>query len=1269
MSDIKTNLNVAPYNDTTELELAKGYFRYLAKEGQVLQNRELNVAQGLIYGNLRKVSDLLVEDGSVVSGCNFVNNAIEQKCYLYAGEIYINGLIIKIDANEWTYANVPTGLAYVCVRLAQTVYTEEDDPSLVDPAETMENYGQPGGHRLKYDTTTVIYSDADYKNEALLDKNLIAIIKLIDRDTYGPTKPKPVFGKLYNYLAQRTYDTSGDFIADGLKVYTQINRNNPDLKYTIRVSKGRAYINGFDYTYDKDAYLIQDSAINTRSCGGASIYAAETEVYASGDNSYYLNRIPIKSVESVSATVNAIINVTDPSMTYTISTQLYPQITSINRVYSGGTTYVRGSGPSDDYDVDAQNRTIVWNSLVYSSAPQPYSIDLNHSTYLTVNEDYYLSRDEIGTMINFTAGGNKPVDGSTFSISYTWYLSRYDLVYMKTDGMLAIKTGIPDELESIVEPKIPLGSLPLAYIKVEPLVSANNYNIDSFNIYRVPMVQLKNMKEKISDLEYNFAMSELENLAQNKFIEKDDITSLRNIFADAVTDYNKANLYNPRFDATIDLFRSEIRLPMSIVQAGFSDMTFTKSDGSTAIPTNGILQLDLNATSIVTDFQPYATHNVDIAPYYYRGLIPKLTCDPAKLSYIKDDETTSVVWLPNRVIYTSSTVNTWRRMTTSSTDTPTFSTRQTTSTTTSTTQTKTSTIIGEEVVETKQSQISMIPQPYINPGSIIKVVGQDFPANSEIRLYMDDAVITTLFTDPAYSSLTVTASDETTLELTDGSITWKPWVWRIGKKWWNGLSKYLYTFEHPTYTGENLSYQYDTTGAGQWYYFKTGDTNPTTMTTIPSWLKWIRRSPWIDKYIPELTVSQQTLVNSINNYDVLTNAEYQDDFAETSLVLVADSDGYFEVEIKIPENTPTGKHTITAETILPEDFDPEHYFSSSAEFSGESYIRHWENTITKRKVELVATTVYVQHDTSVEKQVKSTHRPTSTRRNVNHDKGGSDSDPVAQSFKLDGDQFINGIDLYFTNKSSDTTARVWLNIKEMVNGYPTGAVIYNHDIDVASINIAQDPTWTATHIDFDYPIFCEADKEYAFTVGCNIDGFHILYAKMGNRDIITGEQVVYQPHPSGVMFVSSNNNTWSAVQDSDITYSLYRQDFDTTNKVFYIYNSSSIGAFSMFNTSIDNVVLDNTDIKFEYALLNGDLVPSTEVTSVTVNWQPLNLEEMYNVSKTADFISKGMFFAIKVTLSSTDSKVSPVMNAKTFETFFAKYKTSGSYIQIPLSIG
>ena len=48
------NLNVAPYYDTTEQELEKGYSKFLAVEGQVLQNRELNVAQGLIQGNIRK---------------------------------------------------------------------------------------------------------------------------------------------------------------------------------------------------------------------------------------------------------------------------------------------------------------------------------------------------------------------------------------------------------------------------------------------------------------------------------------------------------------------------------------------------------------------------------------------------------------------------------------------------------------------------------------------------------------------------------------------------------------------------------------------------------------------------------------------------------------------------------------------------------------------------------------------------------------------------------------------------------------------------------------------------------------------------------------------------------------------------------------------------------------------------------------------------------------------------------------------------------------
>ena len=192
------NLSTAPYYDTSQQEIEKGYHKYLAIEGQVLQNRELNVAQGLIQGNIRKITDLIIDDASVVSGCNFINNSKLEVCYLEEGEIYFNGLLVKVPTEQWSYSQVPTELSYVCVEVVQMVYTESDDASLFDPAENIENTGNRGGHRVKFEATPSIMSVADYESEVVNNKNLIAILKIKDRDTYGPLKPKPIFRRLYS---------------------------------------------------------------------------------------------------------------------------------------------------------------------------------------------------------------------------------------------------------------------------------------------------------------------------------------------------------------------------------------------------------------------------------------------------------------------------------------------------------------------------------------------------------------------------------------------------------------------------------------------------------------------------------------------------------------------------------------------------------------------------------------------------------------------------------------------------------------------------------------------------------------------------------------------------------------------------------------------------------------------------------------------------------------------------------------------------------------
>lgn len=273
-------------------------------------------------------------------------------------------------------------------------------------------------------------------------------------------------------------------------------------------------------------------------------------------------------------------------------------------------------------------------------------------------------------------------------------------------------------------------------------------------------------------------------------------------------------------------------------------------------------------------------------------------------------------------------------------------------------------------------------------------------------------------------------------------------------------------------------------------------------------------------------------------------------------------------------------------------------------------------------------------------------------------------DPIAQSFVFDEDTFISGIDLFFRNASNEVGAYAWINVREMVNGYPTGAIIYYKELAHADISAAVSlDASTYLHVDFEYPLYCESGKEYAFTIGSNKNGYHVWYAKMGNRDVTTDAQVTLQPHPKGVMFVSSNNNTWTPVQDSDIKYVLYRAAFEPSID-FYIPSvrpvdvgyTGSIGNYSLANITIPNVVFEDTEFETYYGMNLTDPYTNT-------NWLNLPLEEKITFTLLQDYIDNGMTMSIKMSLASSNDRVSPVVNANKVEAFLAKYKNSGSYIQ------
>ena len=299
-----------PYYDTSQDELDSNYVSVLAVPERPLQNREINVMSGLIYGNIKKVTDIIIQDGTIISGCNFVKDTSDKnniKCILETGSIYFGGLILQLDVPDkgkiWSYNNnpvlseVPHGTAILCVEVFKYAVSELDDPTLTDPAENYENYGVPGAHRIKFSVIPRILTETDFYKVSGINKNLVSIIRLNNGEISGPTKPKPIFGLVRDWIAQRTYDEVGNYIARGLKVSVHSSENikNSNLEYVIHIAPGKVYVNGYEYFYNQKSMITSKSAVDTFSTNNIP----EMHEYITGNDKYPLNNKNIVNIENI----------------------------------------------------------------------------------------------------------------------------------------------------------------------------------------------------------------------------------------------------------------------------------------------------------------------------------------------------------------------------------------------------------------------------------------------------------------------------------------------------------------------------------------------------------------------------------------------------------------------------------------------------------------------------------------------------------------------------------------------------------------------------------------------------------------------------------------------------------------------------------------------------------------------------------------------------------------------------------------------------------
>lgn len=244
------------------------------------------------------------------------------------------------------------------------------------------------------------------------------------------------------------------------------------------------------------------------------------------------------------------------------------------------------------------------------------------------------------------------------------------------------------------------------------------------------------------------------------------------------------------------------------------------------------------------------------------------------------------------------------------------------------------------------------------------------------------------------------------------------------------------------------------------------------------------------------------------------------------------------------------------------------------------------------------------------------------------DGGDGGGDPISQTFFTPGTGFglfLTRIDLFFRTKSA--TLPITLQVREVVNSYPSTRVLPfgSVTLDASAVNVSEDAS-APTPFPFISPVYLKPNTEYCFVIlpaGNNPD-YNIWVSELGENQLGTENRVSEQPH-LGMLFVSANDRTWTAVQSEDLKFRMWRADFDidTVAKVVLnndnsdyltisnlsggVFNAGDLVTFaSGGNAIVKEYVEANQTIQLlkpnnSTAFVRSKVVPSGNITTYTAN--------------------------------------------------------------------
>lgn len=569
----------------------KGWKALKFLAGRGVQSAELNEMQSVLFDELHQLGKTVWSDGQVIRGIELHVSGLLAS--LTEGQVYFAGVFHDFPGG--TVAVTGTGLEVIGLRFTSSIVTESEDPTLHDPASGWENSGYAGAHRL-------VYSLAVTNNAA----DAVPLFALQDGLLSADYRPQPAASDLALTLSRRTFDESGDYLVRGLRCRVEAKDAN---QFWVIVSDGKAYVRGSEFAFPAAVRLALDRPL------GTGAIQSEPHTYLTGTNLYALSTPPVKAITSVSATVEKSVSITKGSAN-AADLMPYTPISSIESVTQGATTYVVGV----DYQVNGNY--ISW--ALGGAEPvtgTTYSVTLRYIKPMVAITDYLLA----GGDIDFSPAGDNPVHNTAFYVTYENYLPRHDLLVMTPRGELAIVQGTPSLFAA--PPPAPADTLPIATFSMAANTAVESVSVLHSDRYRLTMSELQKLRSRVDDLEYNMAVTDLEQAAINVQLS----TSKKAIFTDSFRDRSKMDTGHLQLSCAIGVAGDLLDTLYPNFVAAFHNL----GTGLDRFETR-----DYTLTSFA--LQSYATHTICANPYSAFNSGGVLALDPP-----------ADIWVENVTVHTS----------------------------------------------------------------------------------------------------------------------------------------------------------------------------------------------------------------------------------------------------------------------------------------------------------------------------------------------------------------------------------------------------------------------------------------------------------------------------------------------------------------------------------------------------------------------------------------------------------------------------------------